>query len=297
MMPRTRSMILAAVVFALEMPASAHAASSAVLTITDVGWWSRRPGAAAQPPAYFEVASGLQGDESVAALRVPLAGAVLSATIDLAESGGVAQQTAALKICTTNAPWSPANPGAFADAPKADCGASVEPKRDASGRWGADITGLLASAGSSGSATLMVMPVPKPVGGLVDPGFNIQFTPAVVRAEFGSSSMAASNSTGARAPSTASSGSSPYPSLGVTAAPVVPPRGVVTASGSPATTVPAATSSTRPGQLAASFDIGVRTPGSGQPKPWGRLIWLVPLSAAGGIGAALARRRLAVTGI
>lgn len=298
-MRAARWMILSIAPLALVAPVAANAATAAtaaVITVTDVGWWSRRPGATAQPAAYFEVANGLQGEESVAALRVPLAGAVLSATIELTESGGVAQQAAVLKLCTTSTPWTPANPGAFADAPKPDCTVSVEPKREASGKWSADVTGLLAAAGAAGAANVMVLPVPAPVGGLVDPGFNIQFSPAVIRADYAPASTAPANNSGSLSGSIRSSGSASYPATAVGAAPRAP-LGTVPATSAPAASTPAApTGVGLPGQIAAPLDISVRRAGSGRPKPWGRLIWLVPLSAAGGIGAALARRRLARSG-
>lgn len=292
-MRRARWILLAIALAALSAPVAVSAAPTAAITVTDVGWWSRRPGASAQPAAYFEVASGLQGEESVAALRVPLAAAVLSATIELAESGGVAQQAAVLKLCTTSAPWAPANPGAFADAPRADCSISVEPKRDASGRWSADITNLLAAAGSAATATVMVLPVPAPVGGLVDPGFNIQFGPAIVRAEYRSSVTVPANSSGTRSGNAVSSGSASYPTTAVRASPRSP-LGSVPAVSAPATSTPTATTGPAvAGQIAAPVFSSANGTGSGRPRPWGRLIWLVPLSAAGGLGAALARRHLA----
>ena len=68
-----------------------------VARVDNVGWWSKRP--AAQPisgPTSFEVASGPDGDESVAALRILIDGSVTKATLSLTEVANMG--TAAISV-------------------------------------------------------------------------------------------------------------------------------------------------------------------------------------------------------
>ena len=75
------------------------------------------------------------------------AGAPLTtATLKLTEGQSVNADNAGLDACSTFAGWKDANPGAWADQPRADCSGAVHLKRDAaSTSWTGDVSKLLQS--------------------------------------------------------------------------------------------------------------------------------------------------------
>ena len=159
---------------------AAFAQSVPDLTSVDkVGWWTRRPGAMPTGnPTNFEVAAGVQGDESMAALRVLIRGDVTKATLVMGEADAPFKDVTPgkLRVCTTSDPWLVVDGGAYADAPKPDCSDAVELTRtkDAAGNgsWAGDVTSMLAGARSE--VTLMVVPSPDPAA-VVPSTYYIKF--------------------------------------------------------------------------------------------------------------------------
>jgi hypothetical protein len=247
---------------------TAFAAGTADLTLVDkVGWWTRRAGA--QPtgnPANFEVAAGLQGDESVAALRVLIRGDVTKATLVMGEADAPFKDitTPKMQVCTTTVPWIVIDGGAYADAPKPDCSNAVELVRTkdpaGNGSWAADITRFLAGARSE--VTLMVLPAPD-ASAVLPPTWWVKFL-ARVDAE----------------------GTPDVPPPTTPKVAVAPPSGntptgpVVTApAGTAAPTATAPPTTAPPAQVAAApkrFAVASATHAN---KPWGKLFLLVPLAA------------------
>jgi hypothetical protein len=252
---------------------TAFAQSSPDLASVDkVGWWTRRPGAMpTNNPNNFEVAAGVQGDESIAALRVLIRGDITKATLVMGEVDAPLKDVSPgkLKVCTTTVPWIVADGGAYDAAPKPDCSGVVELTRtkdaNGTGAWAGDITKLVAGARSE--VTLMVLPSADPAA-VVPPTYFIKFL-ARIDAE-GTPDVKPSTPT-------------------TSAAPVVntpPPRGATSPTGSltPATTAPPQTTIAPASEAAQPRRFEVATAAKSAPKPWGKLFLLIPLSA---IGAAL----------
>jgi len=264
----------------------------------NTGWWSSEPGASAQEGGGFQVSAVGGTAASVAAVRFSTPSGVTSAKLSLQEaSGGFVTPATSLQACITNDSWEPANPGAMADAPKADCSGGVALTRDeASLVWTAEVAGLMPTAG--GSPSLMIVPGTTPGGGSpLDPGFRITFSEAklsVVSAPGTTASLSSgSNSVDFSSPSGASSydpGSA---------------GGSITGIGSvtPTTAAPVTTTSSMLQQTEAfappSLAKGAKPGGGGggANQPWARLLILVPLSAAIGVASVYARRILSERGV
>jgi hypothetical protein len=284
--------------------------------VTAVGWWSRRPGASPQPAGGFEVARGLGGPESVAAVRVSLSGPVERAVLVLGERDGLLHEQATVRVCPAADGWSPANPGPFDQAPAADCARQVVLARNvAQANWTADVTALLPSGGSASLAV-----VPGPGGGAVDPGFQVRFASAsllvevaptaggdggegggVAREPFGSGQQAAGG--GGPGPTTFGATGPGSTGLGDIGPLPAPPAGDLPAGPAPVGADAAATTAgtvrSGPGVPGADAAAGTFSPrfardgGGGPGRPWGRLAAVIPVSAALGLAAAVGRRRLA----
>src|SRR4051812_22721748 len=115
-------------------------------SVVRVGWWSQQPGAQAQGDGGFQVAEAAQQKQSVAAVEVSVGDAesVTTATLKLTEGQSVNPDNAGLDACTTSGGWKDANPGAWGDAPPADCSSAVHLQRDAaSTSWSGDISKLV----------------------------------------------------------------------------------------------------------------------------------------------------------
>ncbi len=143
---------VAALMAGLAWPAHATAADAVA-----VGWWTRNPGQSA-PAGGMAVSSAPDGAVSVSAIRIDVGAGVISARISAGETGGVAQASAPLRICPTVNSWTPAEGGALADAPPADCAAGeVDFVRDAdAASWSADVSNLV--GGAQGVVSLAVVP-------------------------------------------------------------------------------------------------------------------------------------------
>ncbi|MEY2422706.1 MAG: hypothetical protein QOI95_2773 [Acidimicrobiaceae bacterium] len=247
---------------------TAFAQSSTDLTLVDkVAWWTRRP--AAQPtgnPTNFEVAAGLQGDESVAALRVLIRGDVTKATLVLGEADAPFKDVTPgkLRVCTTNVPWLVVDGGAFADAPAADCSNAVELTRvkdpAGNGSWSGDVTSMLSGARSE--VTLMVVPSPDK-GAVLPAPYWIKFL-ARVDAEGTPDAQPSSTPTPPTSPAVSAT---PAPPRATT------PTGSLTpATTAPPTTVAVATEAAQPRRFAVASAAKSK-------KPWGKLALLIPLAA------------------
>ncbi len=247
---------------------------------------------------------------AVAALRFSVPDDVMTATLTLEEAdGSVVTPATALQACPTSADWAAANPGPSADAPEPDCTSPVALTRDSDSlRWTGDVGSLFATGG--GERSLMILPADPPDGGPpVDPGFRVSFSGASL----------ATTTPPATTPTTAFAGSppssaSPSPAVGAgstasSSSDSLPDVSSYTPSGdsslSPATTAVSTTPTTAPAEVAApAVDTGAFQPptlaegavaggGGGADQPWGRLVVLVPLSAAIGVASTFGRRFLA----
>lgn len=265
-----------------------------------VGWWSTDPSAQAQPDGGFQVSAALGEPVSIAAMRFSTPSGVTSAMLTLTEGGGFVTPATALQVCTTTSPWEPANPGAMEDAPEPECSAPVALERDAeAATWTANVGPLLPSLG--GEPTLMIVPAETAGGGSpVDPGFRATFsggTLAVVAAP-GTTTTSLSSTPGGAGSGGFQSGPSAPPSSGSGSfsapGPAAPPT---TVADTTTATVPAREPSSgeafQPPDLAAGATPG----GGGADQPWERLLFLVPIAAAIGVGSVYARRYLAQRGV
>lgn len=290
---RARLVVAACAAVAL-LPVPAPPASASA-TIADVGWWSRQPGAAAKPAGGFEVAEAPDDDVSVAALRIRVPDRLARAMLVLRETGGVRPESAALRVCVTTASWTPANPGAFAQRPAANCagGGIALARASTGGTWVADVRNVL-PAGST--VSLMIVPAP-PASGLPVDGFQVAFAGAVLDAEAVEDDE--DDGSSLAGPVSSSPSSSP-PTFGFG-------FGGEVDAGLPGFDIPLSTdTSGDPAVESADGDPGgqpaFRPPTraavqAGPGTPWGRLPALVVLAAFVGAAAAFARRFLADRGL
>jgi hypothetical protein len=272
-----------------------------------VGWWSTDPTAQPQPEGGFQVAAALGEPASVAALRFSTPSGVTSATLTLTESGGFVTDASSLQVCTTTDPWTPANPGPMDDAPAPQCASPIALTRDAeAATWTAEVGPLLPSLG--GDPSLMIVPGETPgAGSPLDPGFRVSFsaaTLAVVAAPGTTTSTTAFSPPGGSGgsgggggfqsgppPPSSSSGGGSFSGPG----PVAPPT---TVADTTTATVPEPDPTSGEAFAAPDFAAGA-TPGGGRggDQPWERLLFLVPLAAAAGVGSVYIRRLLTQRGV
>lgn len=255
--------------------------AGAQASIAATGWWTQRPGASDLPAGGFEVALYPQGPVSVAAVRVQ--GSAPSALLVLTEGEQVLGETARLQACPSRDPWTPANPGAWDDAPAADCEASSVPfGRGADGSWSADVAAMVAA----GVPTIVIAPVAEFSDAEQSFTFQITFTGARLVAPGAEQSSAPppDDSPGAQDPAPDPSFAPAYPAP---AAPFVP---------APAVPAPAAAAQPAQGpapEAAPDAALAVSAQdGNTADRPWWRLLLGVPISLAVGAGAVLLRQRL-----
>jgi len=282
-------------VIAFVVVASATHAGASTASVIEVGWWTSEPGASPAPAGGFQVANGVQGPQSIAAIRMMKESDPGAVKLQLTPASGAvnADAGAALQICPIVADWKAANPGAAGDAPKYDCATKVDVTKDAGGTWSADVSALLSSAAEGAPVSMMVVPAPSAVGSVPVP-FQINFSAAAVAAPAGTPAGAAQGSSpfSAPQPSSAPSVAGARPSI----TPSTPHP--VTAPAPAAPTNTTAPPSTAPAnQQASAPTVHIATAGRGRGKPWGRLLYLVPLSAIGGLAVALGRKVVSERGL
>ena len=251
-----------------------------------VGWWTQRPGAAPLGGGQIELASSLRGEESVAAVRIDaLPGGATPSRLVLTEAAAPTGDVA-FRACPATSPWEPADGGPFEARPTADCATAVDAVADGSGSWTIDLAPLLTDAGTAD--VVLVPNSPELLPGLGGLGFTVAFS--------GIDVAAASSATQAPLPAPVTTAVAapavPTPSPSPAASPVRPspvPAGVPT-------TVLGVGNDGSGGSLAAPVAPGATVPSirfdlasDGEQRPWGRLLLLVPLSAATGIAAAAVR--------
>ena len=280
-MRRRRLVALAGLAGLLLLVAVAAQGASDIAGVDKVGWWTKRPGA--QPlsgPTSFEVASGPDGDESVAALRILIFGSVTKATLSMSEvanMGTAAISVPKLQVCRTDTPWVlTTNPGAFADAPKPSCGGGSAPlTRDTTGNWSGDVTSML--AGNRSEISLMVVPTPDTTLP-VPPTFIVDIATSRVTTEGTPDlSPSASPPTTQAVVTVPARGASPPPPAPAT---ITPSTSV--AAPAPTTTAPASVVPPRLG--------GNRVASTKKRNDWGKLFVLVPLSAIAAFGWVFGRK-------
>lgn len=259
-----------------------------------VGWWSSDPTAQSEPEGGFQVAAALGRPTSVAALRFSTPSGTTSATLTLTETGGFVTDTSAVQVCVTTEPWQPANPGAMDDAPMPDCASPVPLARDGT-TWTAQVAPLLPSIG--GERSLMIVPGGESEGGApVDPGFRVSFADATLTVVAAPGTTTSSTSTTLyTAPPPSGSGSSSSGGGSFTPPRAVTPPAATTPVTQPASAPAATGDAFQPPDLAAGATPG--DDGGGADQPWERLLFLVPISAALGVGAVQLRKQLAARGV
>lgn len=283
------------VVAGLCLLAGGSARAQTAATVESVGWWTDRSLAQPRGPGGFEVASTLDGT-SVAAIALRVDGEPASATLTLAESGGLRPETAVLRVCATAA-FEPADGGALADAPATTCQTGVDLSRGDGGTW----TGAVASLLDGPVTALAVVPAtPTAEPSPVDPGFTVEFSGVTVTATGPVSPTEPPTTTTPRGTTqTLPPATAPPPETGgfTPSAPepqfVPPPAPATTiAPGTPTTIAPPVDASTAEDREIAGAPLaaGPITGGSGDAKPWVRLLLLMPLSVAAGAGAIFGRR-------
>lgn len=274
------------------VPPIADGAEPAPVTVTKVGWWSDRIGAGEAGEGAFEVATRPDGTvQSIAAFEVVVdAAAVTSASIVLSEAAALAEFSS-IALCPTTDPWVPADPGELDDAPEPDCSTRVHLTRTTdSMTWLGDITALVPDGGTVSVVVVPGHAPPTPVGtGMVVRVSSIEITAEGAGAARTTSTTidltAPGGGTGFEVPSdpglTGDLGSGP-------AAPGVE---------LPQLTAPADDLGSQPSAPVGGgidddgfFTIGPVEASSEPGTPWIRLLLIVPLSAAIGFGAAIARR-------
>ena len=291
---RHRSIALAALALTLLVGASVAttsvASAEAEPPVTSVGWWSDRVLAQEKGDDAIEVARTLDGT-SVAAVTVEAGGTVTSATITLTEveTGTVRADGAVVDVCDTG-PFVAADGGDIAEAPALECTGGVALTRDDDGTWTGDITAVL------GASTTFLAVVPGPVpddATPLDPGFVLEFEAPVVALTVGPEGDGDTALPVDTAPPPEFSSPAPDSSFDFSPTPS-PSFDAPPVDSGPVTTIAA------PVDEATSESTEVAGPtlnsapisgGSGDTKPWIRLLLLVPLSAAAGAAAVFGRRR------
>jgi hypothetical protein len=290
-----RRFLFIAIPLLVLAPASAALAAVSGDAPAAVGWWTQDPTAAEQPDGGFQVAAAGGQPVSVAAVRFTVPDGATRATLHLQEAeGAVVGPTTALQACPTADQWQPANPGAFADAPKPDCATPIELTRDETAlTWSGTVPAAVAGS-------LMILPGETAGGGApVDPAFQLTFTGAALEVSTGAAGGGISAPTppspsSYTAPSGGGSssfggGSSSFATPGPVSA--TPTTATTVAGGATATTV-------EPTVGEAIQQVGDGSGGGGgADQPWERLLFLVPLSALTGVAFVYGKRILRQRGV
>ena len=318
----TGAFVVAAVTSFWWVAAAPSQGSTLSASITKTGWWSQQPGAQAQPDGGFQVAQAATGPQSVAGLEVTVDQADgITATLSLTQSQSVAGASApTIQACSiVSSAWKADNPGAWGDQPPSDCGRKVDLQLDAaSSTWKGDVSSLITPGGTSG---IMIVPVANPVGGLVDPGFQLTFSGAKIEAtgttaadstpaagfdssssSTGSSSSSSSSSSGSGFSSTGTPSGSGFSSTAAPSSPSIafPSSPAAATAAPPAAAAPSVATPAAPSAPAAappppistglSNTAGVSGGGGQHDRPWGRLMLFVPLAVVVGLVAMAVRR-------
>lgn len=279
----------------LAVPWGVDAQEAADVTVTEVGWWSSRPTALAQSEQGFEVSAGPQGDaQSIAAIRITVAAThVDSLQVHLVEAtgGSIGTEFGSLRVCTTADTWTAANPGALADAPTPDCTTSAGLTRTLEGAWLGDISAL---APDGGTVSLMIVPIyqsPAPLG----PGM-------IVAIGSGDFAATGSTTTATTTPFEGTGGTTETTDLGTG----FDPSGGSFSGGSfgvPSFTGDSdfGTTTTAPPDTTVPVDdefaLTPTASDGGPGPPWIRLVVLLPMCTAFGVGVVRLRRLLADRGL
>ncbi len=255
---------------------SSAAAAAGGAAVVDGGWWTSRPGAAANADGSLEVGRTPEGIQSLAAVHVSVPAGSAPVTLTLGTTNG--QTTHVLWVCRTSSAFTATQAGAMAAAPTYGCAGHVVLSATATG-FRADITSLV-RPGVTGLAI-----VAQPDAGSLLP---LPYT-YVFHAQASSPTPATTTTSPPTTPTTA------FPP------PTSPPT---TAPTAPATTLPPATTvppppTTAPADNTFGPPLGVNTGDapSGEGKPWGRLLVLVPLCGLAGVGSVYGRRIVASRGL
>ncbi len=262
-------------------------------TVNTVGWWTSRPGAQPLDGDGFEVALGPDGNaQSVAALAVSVDKARISKlTITLTESRSVGSQFSHLRICRAASGFQPANPGAFSDAPKMDCGGTVVDLVHSDYMWQGDLAKLLPDGGAASLGVVGVSDSQAPVSLLV----------AIADVSIGGDGVFVSASdTGDNTGTTSASAQGSFDSSFGDTSFTNPDPGLSGFGGSDTVVPPTAsatTNSTVSDPTRNDLQAGSIGPRGGPSRPWLRLVVLTPLSAALGVGLVYLRRLLAARGV
>lgn len=256
-----------------------------------VGWWSDRPTAQAQGDGGFEIAPALDGTSVAAIAQAVPSGQVQSAALTLTESGGLNQASGSVIACASGG-FAAADPGPIEEAPATECPSGVTLTRSDDGVWSGDVSSLV-----NGAATaIALVPGPAPAdAGPLDAGFTAQFSGADLTVSVAAAPTTQAPVTTAFTPPTTSGGSTftPPPATSApTGGSFTPSAPVTTAAPAPVADAPATTVAPAvDAQTSESLDVagpqiaaGPISGGSGDGKPWIRLLLLIPLSA--GVGAA-----------
>lgn len=272
-----RALAVASLLCALAPTVSAGAATSVV----EVGWWTSSPFAEA-PDGGVVVGKAPNGPASVSAIRLELGRGVTSARLELEESGGFAQEVAAIAVCRGDEAWTAVAGGDLEDAPEASCAGSPPLLDEDGDAWTLDLKPLLGDA--TGRVTVMLIP-----GESTDPtgtlglGWEVQFDKPVLAA---TEVAAPPTTTTTTAPSTTPTTAAP------TATPSLAPSGGVsratTTTTEPVTTTTASAVEAESGQTGAPRPLGAPG-GPDEPRPWGRFGLFILLSAVAGSAAGGAR--------
>lgn len=278
------------VVFGVVVAPTRAGATPVSGTVTAVGWWTNRPGAQPSTAAGgFEVALDSSGSpESIAAIAVtvdPLR--LMNLRITLSETASIGATFSHLQICRATPGWAPANPGDFATAPHMDCAGAVDLTHTGSD-WVGDITKMLPNGGRASLGVVGVRDQQAPVNFLVEvSGVSIAGTGTPTEEPSGASPPQATATDGSGS-AAASTGFGDF-----TSAPIA---GFDTPSTAPVTATQSATATSAPPSTTPSLAAGAGHNG-GPSRPWLRLIFLTPLSAALGVGLVYARRFLSARGM
>jgi hypothetical protein len=280
-MRRLVGVVVTVVAAALALPLGG--ASAAGASITQVGWWSQRPGASELPKGGFELALAPTGALSQAAMRIEVDAVQLnSALVVLLESSAAGAEAASVLACPTTADWTAANPGAWNERPTPNCNKSVPLSRSFDGDWSGDIRELL----SLGTVSIVLVPASHP---------DTQGAPIPYQIVFENARLLAS---APAAPST------PAPRDG--GAPVItqaPPRRVTAPEAPQSGTAggpPAVVAEPEPTEAPADDDFPQAlddTEQVGSNRPWWRLVILLPLASLVGVAAVYTRRMLRERGL